>query len=87
MPECVYVNHEVEMNAQAEIEFDGQVYRFRYDKALRQGENVLVAGVLLDKDGKFTIQPRMPLRTESRTIWGVKTNTFVPASVIMYSPN
>lgn len=72
---------------QAEIEFDGQVYRFRYDKALRQGENVLVAGVLLDRDGKFTIQPRMPLRTESRTIWGVKTNTFVPVSVIMYSPN
>lgn len=72
---------------QAEIEFDGQVYRFRYDKAMRQGEKVLVAGVLLGKDGRFSIQPKLPLRTESRTIWGVKTNTFVPVSVVMYSPN
>lgn len=72
---------------QAEIEYDGQVYRFRYDKAMRQGENVLVAGVLLDRNGKFTLQSKLPLRTENRTIWGVKTNTFVPVSVIMYSPN
>ena len=72
---------------QAEIEFEGQVCRFRYDKPMRQGENVLVAGVLLGKDGRFTIQPKLPLRTESRTIWGVKTNTFVPVSIVMFSPN
>ena len=71
----------------AEIEFDGQVYRFRYSKALRQGDNVLVADVALGKDEKFMIQPKIPVEVNSKVIWGVKTNSFVPVSMVMLSPN
>lgn len=70
----------------AEIEFDGNIYSFRYGKPLRQGEKIPVAEVTL-KDGRFTIKELLESSYASRKEWGVKTNQFVPVSVIMYSPN
>ena len=71
----------------AEIEMDGQIFRYDYDKELRQGEEVKVATVTLGADGKFTIKEHLPSTTSSREIWGVKSMEFVPVTVIMYSPN
>ena len=71
----------------AEIEFDGQVYRFDYTKAMRQGEEVKVATVTLHANGTFTIKEYLDSRMSSREIWGVKSNRFVPVSVVMFSPN
>lgn len=70
----------------AEIEFDGQIYSFNYDKPLHGGQNVDVATVHL-KDGKFTIKEHLKSSTSSREIWGVQSNQFVPVAVAMYSPN
>lgn len=71
----------------AEIEFDGQIFRFDYPKELKQNENVNVAQVTLDSSGNFSIKTFLPAGCSSREIWGVKTMDFVPVSVVMYSPN
>lgn len=71
----------------AEIEFDGQIYRYDYNKELRQGEKIPVATVFVEVDGTFTIKEHLKSTTATREIWGLKSNSFVPVSVVMYSPN
>ena len=72
----------------AEIEFGGQIYRYDYREPLRQGQKVPVAIVdLLGEGGMFSIREILPSQHVSRDIWGIKTNTFTPVSVVMNSPN
>lgn len=72
----------------AEIEFDGNTYSFDYPDMLRQGNRVDVATVTL-KNGEFTIHSMLPEtnRVNSKEIWNLNTNQFIPVSVVMYSPN
>lgn len=71
----------------AEIVFDGQTFSFDYPHELRQNENVDVATVTLNRDGSFSINTHLPATTASKDLWGIKTNSFVPVTVVMFSPN
>lgn len=70
----------------AEIEFGGEIFSFEYNKELRTDAKVPVATVTL-KNGVFSIKEDLPSSTSSREIWGLKSNQFVPVSVLMNSPN
>lgn len=73
----------------AEVEFNGEIYSFEYNKSLRTGENVQVAEVTLSNNGEFAIKEKLSGTStiSSREIWNINTNQFVPVSVICYSPN
>ena len=84
-----YSNRGGQDGFKAEVEFDGQIYSFEYKRPMHTDERVLVAIVTKHADGTFTIESKLPggESLSTRDIWGLKTNTFVPASVVMYSPN
>jgi hypothetical protein len=73
----------------AEIEFDNQIFHFDYPKAMRTGENITVAEINFSRKTGFSIVSSLDATSQfaSREIWGVKTNQFIPVSVIMMSPN
>lgn len=73
----------------AEVEFNGEIHSFEYNKSLRTDENIQVAEVTLSNNGEFTIKEKLSgsSNISSREIWNVNTNQFVPVSVICYSPN
>lgn len=76
----------LEHGFRAEVEFDGRIFSFDYPGRVNWNERIMVATVTL-KDGVFTIKEHLPSTTSSKEVWGVKTNDFIPASVICYSPN
>ena len=71
----------------AEIEFDGEVFNYEYNRPV--SGNIAVADVTF-KDGKFTIDHSLPA-TEgigvSKEIYGLQTNEFHKVNLVCLSPN
>lgn len=68
----------------AEIEFDGEIFTYSYDKAV--SGNVNVATVTL-KDGQFSIKHHLPESNASREVYGLETNKFHKVNLVCLSPN
>lgn len=71
----------------AEIEFDGKVFNFNYPMRLAQDEYVNVARVIVDEDYNFKMESFLDNQTSSVNEWNLIYNSFVPVSLICYSPN
>lgn len=71
----------------AEIEFDGQIYYFEYNQPLRQGQTVQVAAITKWNDQLTIRECLKSTMSKGKEVWGIKTNQFIPVSVLMYSPN
>lgn len=90
----VYVNNYSNRDNNAgfiiEIEINGDVTTFNYDKHIPNSKDVRVCNINLDKNGEFTIEPLLPLsssNTLSREIYGLETNQFHKVNLICVSPN
>ena len=72
----------------AEIEYNGEIRSYDYSANMKQSENVKVADVIFNKKtGEFSINEYIKSDISTRKVWNVNTNTFIPISVIMNSPN
>ncbi|MEE1336914.1 hypothetical protein [Methanobrevibacter sp.] len=72
---------------QAEIEFDGKINAYSYPFKINHKNYVDVAKVILDKDYNFTLKNMLESNASNITEWGLTYDTFVPVSLICYSPN
>lgn len=72
---------------EVEIEFDGQVHSMAFDKVLKTGETVAVAIIAYSRLQGFKIIESLPTTQATKQVWGLPTQTFHRAKVVMLSPN
>lgn len=70
----------------AEIEFDGEIYSYEYNKGLRNKSKVTVAIITL-KDSKFTIEHKLPETNQTKELWGLETKSFHKVNLVCLTPN
>lgn len=72
----------------AEIEFNDQIFTFESNASNFKGDYLNIAKVKLS-NGEFTIVPLIDANSSinSKDVWGLKTNQFIPVSIVMNSPN
>ena len=89
----IYVNNYSERDNRfgftIELEIDGEITTFKYDKLISQGENINVCRIDLNK-GEFTIIPVLPIydsNSTSANLYGLETNQFHKVNLVCLSPN
>lgn len=71
----------------AEIEYNGEIHSYVYEKELKQDEKVTVAHVKFSKSSGVKFTKELPSTLATKDMWGVHTNNFHKVRVIMNSPN
>jgi hypothetical protein len=70
----------------AEIEFNGEIYSYEYNRSVYDKDTIQVAVVTV-KDGVISIEHKLPETTASREIWSLKTSQFHKVNLACLSPN
>jgi len=76
----------VNVGFEAEIDILGTVHSFSYPKALRTGDRVQGAELHVGPEG-VKVVPQLESSQAVREVWGLKTQTFHPVSLLTLSPN
>lgn len=71
---------------EAEVEVNGVITSFNYDKVVRNGETIKIATIVKSTNGIEVIS-HLPSSQSVRNLWGINTQSFHNASVVMLSPN
>ena len=71
----------------AEIEYDGHIYSYTYNKELRQDEKVVVAEIDFNKETGIKFIKSLPEIHASKEVWNIQTHVYQKVSMIMNSPN
>jgi len=79
----------VDVGFAIETEYDGAVAQYSYAKSLRDREDVYCFEIHVKNREVVKIEPGKLLvgGTASQEKWGVRTETLVPVTAVMYSPN
>jgi hypothetical protein len=77
----------IDTGFEVEVEYEGKVFHFSYPKAVKTKENIPVAEFRYSKTKGLEIVKSLPSSQTSKTVWGVPTETFHKANVVMLSPN
>jgi len=71
----------------AEIEYDGEIYSYSYDRELRNDEKVHVATLYFSRKNGIKFIKELDSSQTSKKVWNLNTNQFQNVSMIMNSPN
>lgn len=71
----------------AQIEYGGEIWEFEYRHNLGSKEQVQIAKINFSKANGVTFIESMDSTLTTQSVWGLKINSFVPVSAIMFSPN
>jgi len=88
----LYVNNYTKRDAEdtgfeVEIEFDGVVHSFAYDKPVRDCEDVVVAKFQYSHADGIKIVESLPSSQVTKDVWGVTSQSFRKVLMVMLSPN
>lgn len=70
-----------------EMEFDGMIYGFGWQKSIKTGDNVVVCKFNYSRRDGLVILESLPSTQATRNLWGLPTQTFHKVRIAMLSPN
>lgn len=77
----------IDVGFETEIDYLGTVYRFAYDKAVRDKGRVTIAKFKYTAAGGIEFLESLPHSQASRQVWGLQTQQFHRVRAVMPSPN
>jgi hypothetical protein len=71
----------------AEIEYNGEIHQYEYNRPLSSKQDVIVANVMIDHNGQAKFHHRLDSASSSKEVWGINTQEFHRVKLVCTSPN